>query len=221
MKKTLFFALLLMMLFSVNIFADVTFGAFAGINTGWYSGNDWDDFVDYYESVYGNASGKARFGFTLAAFLDLGINENFSIQPELQFTTFKGGLEVTDSVGDTIETYETNNSLVIPVLAKIKFNTGKGKFSLFGGPELIMVIGDVQTKTRVTISGSSGTSKSDYELDNTTGMGFTIGAGYELPLGSSKFITDFRYSRSLFDTLDNDDTRFNSIGLNIGYGFIL
>ncbi len=220
MKKILFITIV-MMISAGNIFADVTLGAYAGINTGWYNGSDWDDYIDYLENKYGEASNKARLGFSVAGFADFEITDNFSIQPEIKITTYKGGFEIEDNVGDTVELTETNTALVIPVLAKVKFNAGRGKFCLFGGPDLIMILGDVKQKTKIEISGSSSTDKDTYEPDTSVGLGLEIGAGYESPMGNGKFITDLRYSKLLFDTVDNFKAKMDTIGINLGYGFNL
>ena len=46
----------------------------AGINTGWDNGSDWNDYIDYLEYTYGEASNKARIGFSVAGFVDFGIS---------------------------------------------------------------------------------------------------------------------------------------------------
>jgi len=219
-KKCLFIILVILAAGSLSA-ADLTLGVYAGINLGWFSGDDWEDIIDAAEAYYGEASSESRLCFSIAGFLDIALSESFSLQPELQFTSGKGGAKITDSVGDTVELTETINTLVIPVLGKYKIPAGKGKINIFGGPALIMILGDIEYKEEYNIDGDTSTDTSTEEPDNKAGFGFTIGAGYEVPMGNGKFITDLCFSKSLTDFFDNDDTRLNTLGLNIGYGFNL
>ncbi len=222
-KKCLFFTVLVMS-FSVSVSAaDVTWGGFVGINSGWASGEDWSDMVDYYEWYYGQASNKSKIGFTVATYLDIAFTRSFSLQPELQYTFLRDGIKITDYYDDSVEITETYNTLVFPLLAKYKIRVGvkKGLIDLFAGPAMILILGDVKYKEEYDLSGNTSAYESDYEPDSRVGMGIIIGAGYEVPTQKGAFIFDIRYSKSLTDFYDNYDQKLNTLGLNMGYGFKL
>jgi len=218
---------LLFGLFSGQIFAsDLTLGFLGGINIGWGSGDDYDDMIDYYEYLFGKASSESRMGFSLGLFLDIPVSESFSIQPELQYAVAKNGASVTDyndyiAEGLKVETTETVNILYIPVLAKYKIPVGKGKINLFGGPMVFVILGDVKYKEEYDYNGETDSYTDENETDNNLGIGFSIGVGYEVPMGNGKLVTDLRFSKTLTEIMDDYDGKLNIFGINLGYGFNL
>ena len=225
--KSLFTSVIMLLLFTSSIFAaDLTLGGYAGITMGWESGEDSRDFIDVLDNGFGKASNESRMGFSLGIFLDIPISESFSIQPELQYTLAKTGYNYTD-LNDIIledlkvETTETFNTLVIPIYAKYKILAGKGKINLFGGPMIFLILGDAEYKAELNYYGDTESVTEDFETDKSAGFGFSIGVGYEIPMGNGKLVTDLRFSKTLTDIMDNYNGRLNILGVNIGYGFNL
>lgn len=90
MKKIILASLIL---FTTVTFAQqIKYGAKAGINVSSLKG-DYPDEIDENKSI---------IGFHIGGFLEYSINEKFSIQPELLFSTQGGSSEIK-------ETYEYNN----------------------------------------------------------------------------------------------------------------
>ncbi len=217
--------ILIVMLCSGQIFAaDLTLGVFGGINMGWGSGNDYDDMIDALEYGFGKASSEARMGFSLGLFLDIPISETFSIQPELQYTVAKVGYNFTD-LNDLVledlevEATETYNTLLVPILAKYKILAGKGKINIFGGPMIVLLLGDVKYKEEYDYYGDTDSFTDEFEPDKSLGLGFSVGIGYEVPMGNGKLVTDLRFSKTLTEFYDNYESGLNTFGFNIGYGF--
>ncbi len=201
--------------------ADLTFGVSTGINWGWLSGSDWDDLIDMYD-----ADNMVEKGGSFGLFLDIAVSEKISIQPELNLTVTKGGLEAKDIYDDYYDVYfdeeltQSVTMLSLPVLAKYKIGAGKGKFSFLAGPVVSVVMGDVTVTDKITVEGY-GSDSEDYDIepDNSLVLGLTAGAGYEFPVGKGRLYLDFRYYHSLTSIFDDDDTKLNNMGLNLGYGF--
>ncbi len=217
MKKQLVFILFL--LSSTNLFStDLFIGGYAGINLGWFSGNDWDKKIEYYKDNYKNASNIFEGGFQAAVFLETAFSESFAIQPEIQFLVSSGGYEASDS-GYYSEYTESVKSLFLPLLFKYKMTAGKGKLSLFAGPALAVVLFNVVGEDNNTVNGVNLNYIGKYAPESRLGHGFAFGTGYERPFGKGKIITDIRYSKLFVSYFNNENTISNSVNINIGYGW--
>lgn len=220
MKKS--FIVLMILIASGSVSAvEFTPGVSAGLNLGWFSGDDWDDMVDYFD-----ASNDSKIGYSLGLFLDMAFTESFSIQPELNFTVSGGGVSADNLYDADYGVYydeeltETAKILNIPLLFKFKIPAGRNKISLFAGPLFGLLLGDIKVTDKVTVEGyGSDSADVDIEADNNFVFGFTLGGGLEFPMGNGKMFTDLRYSHTLTSFFDDDDTKANSIGINLGYGF--
>ena len=219
MKKTLI--LLIMFAAAGLAFAsDVTIGFTGGYNIAWFSGGDWDTLVDtYYDS------NDARGGIALGVFFDFGLTDFFSLQPEIIFMS-SGGRASTqglyDSDGDRFddELTETISLFTFPLSAKFKIKAGRGDITLFGGPMLSLMVGDLKEKYKMTYDYyGSYSSKSEIKVDNHLLYGYQLGTGYEFPLGIGKIITNLKYSQLLNYFFDDDKTKINNFTINLGYGF--
>ncbi|MDX9802388.1 MAG: porin family protein [Spirochaetia bacterium] len=216
------FVMLLLLFIAGSVFAvEFTPGISAGLNMGWFSGDDWDDMVDYFD-----ASNDSKMGYSFGFFLDMAFSESFSIQPELNVTGSGGGISADNLYDADYDVYydekvtQTAKILNMPVLFKFKVPAGSGKLSLFAGPLFGLLLGDIKLTDQVTVKGyGSDSADIDVEADNNLVFGFTLGAGFEFPMGSGKLFTDLRYSRALTSFFDDDDTKANNIGINLGYGF--
>ncbi len=231
MKKSLFFFIFLLL--AINVFsADLIFGAIGGVNLGWFSGDDWNDYVDYL-----GAESKAKMGYNIGLFLDILINNNLSIQPEILYTSFGGKLASEDQYLVDYDIYVdeelifTVNSITLPILVKYKidagdyFEAGSGKIALFAGPVFYLITKDINVKYKLSSTGYYPyTEKGNIEADNKTVLGMTLGIGYNIPLMTGAYkrkgeiIIDLRYYRFLTGLFEDDDQRSNYVGVNIGYG---
>ena len=230
MKKILFFIVCLVV--TTSLFAlDVTMGGAIGINYGWNSGDDWDNMLDgrkqslLMTSPTATVTDSAEIGVEVGAFWDIAVNNFFSIQPELNLVLLFVGVK------DEYEIYTPTYSFIsrnltfkatffeIPILAKFNFGTGKVKFSVFAGPSLIIMLGDLNSDA----DNYDFYDENDYDkkIDYYLLLGCAVGAGCSIPAGSGKFILDLRYRRTLMNYRDAFDARANTVGLRIGYGIDL
>ncbi len=223
MKRIILIKILITMMFFIGqVYAiDFTIGAYAGINTGSFSGSDYDDYIDTLDTYYGNASSKAVSGFSVATFFEIAFSDIFSVQPEIQYTVQRGGIGAEKNNGDTVDITDTINTIVIPFLCKFKIPLDKNKMYISIGPNILLIIGNIKSKTTFNLNDKISSSTSNYRPDNPVNLGFTIALGHEIPIDTGKIIIDLRYSKSITDYINKNDTRTNILGLNLGYGFNL
>lgn len=134
MKKMVMLAVLTAgMLLSANA-QEVKFGVKAGLNLS-TAGGDMKDFI---EDI--GMDQKSHIGFHIGAFVDLGLTENFYIQPGLFYSNkgLKGELKEDDSYK-----LKMNLSyLEIPILASYRINLSDNmKWHINAGPYLAYGIG--------------------------------------------------------------------------------
>lgn len=142
-------------------------------------------------------------GLNLAAVLELGITENFAVQPELAFVQ-KGG-NIKDFDLKTVINY-----LDVPVLAKYKFGGESFGAYLAAGPSF-----------GYALSGKSGGDKiEDWEDYARFELGGSFGGGLGLKLVGSMVYLDLRYLLSLNNLNSGDDdftVRNKGIGISVGF----
>jgi hypothetical protein len=212
MKRVGLIALVLLLAAALPIAAqDVTLaaGPKAGLNFGWASGDDRSDSLD---SVDG--SNRVGVGLAIGGFLEVGILDQFAVQPELLF--FQEKSKASYEAGpDDVTTTDTANTLQLPILAKGLFPVGDG--TLYGvlGPTLSFVLGDVTSK--VEVDGDE--DEVDTEPDNSALFGFALGLGYEQMVGPGMLSGELRYSREFTAYFDDNDSFSNTISILVGYGF--
>lgn len=127
-----------------------------------------------------NISLTSKIGFYAGAFADIGVSENFGVQPELYYSMLGAKAKTGDpDLGDgTIDLGYIN----LPVLAKYK----KDGFSAFIGPQISYLLS--------AKSKSGGESEDDKDSFNSTDFSGIIGASYTLTNG---FGFDARYQLGL------------------------
>lgn len=212
MKKIVLIVLLAMLIPTIA-FTQISLGVKGGFPVSFMHGEDWNKILDIR-----NETNSEVFGVTAGLFSIIKINEIFSVQGEISYSSFGGGSKGM-MWGYTYTDKYTANLIDIPVLLKYNLPAGKGIFNLFAGPEIMVAFGDM--KRKIIVDGH--TTKVEGKIKkNTVALGISVGIGYSLPLPNKTFlIFDTRYRTSLttFTTGDNFLINFGSVILTAGYGF--
>lgn len=158
-----------------NAQTGVKYGLKGGFSTSTFSGEDSKG-INY------------KVGFTAGAFLNFGISDNFSVQPEFLYS--QKGASIKDypySVGSTGYTNgkakTTIGYLDIPIMFRYNLGEeGKG-FYIEAGPQGSFVLHQrsfIQDGSGNEISGSRNTSTDDF---NKVVIGYAGGVGYQITSG--------------------------------------
>ncbi len=191
--------------------AETRVGLIGGAAMTWLSGGEWADTLD--NGGYGNrAQGSANYGF----FLDMDVNETYSLRPEFQVFEIKG-----KGAGDTAGMWMSTRTFHIPILLKAKYGTRWGMFYGFLGPSVDLIVDKIDTTVRVPSLGTETTVEED--AYNGAGFGVDLGIGYKTPLSSDVVETsiEIRYHRLLARFLRDDDTASNNLSLSLVLTFPL
>lgn len=180
-----------------KLFLAITVVAFSAVTTqaqttsfGLKGGMTSANITEKFESV--SVSLSSKIGFYAGAFADIGVSENFGIQPELFYSLLGAKLKGTD--GDPDASLDLGY-INLPVLAKYK----KDGFSAFLGPQIGYLL---SAKSK---SGSDTEDEKD-QLKSTDFSG-VIGVGYTLTNG---FGFDARYQLG-FTNISKDATDQGSV----------
>lgn len=180
MKKSLIIILLTITGFSQSNAQMLQFGVKAGANFSTLEGDDTYDLSHY-------------TNFHFGAVLELGIFQNFSIQPELLYSS-QGAKVDTDAVKDIKYDYVT-----VPVLAKFYLITDK--LSLEAGPQFSFMI-----------------NESVPDQFRTKSFDFAVAGGLGLNLTKNIF-AQARYVAGLTDTSKDAEITNRVIQLSVGLRF--
>ncbi len=158
MKKVLLSTTALLLIVTASFAQDVSFGAKAGINVSnqkFKSG-----------SGGGSQTGDSKVGLAIGGFAEIGVSENFAVQPELLYSQ----MGTKDKSSGT--TFSVNlDYIAIPVLAKYK-NSG---FGVYAGPQVGILV-----SSKYKGGGSSVDAKDDYksvDFDGVFGAEYTFEPG--------------------------------------------
>lgn len=129
-----------------------------------------------------NAEADMKTGFHVGVLAEIFINEKFSVQPELLYSS-----QGAKSKVEGIEYKSSLDYINIPIMAKYYVMDG---LSVQAGPQVGFLV-----KAEDEISGgiASGTRDIKDELQSVD-FGINLGAGYELPMG---VFFDARYNLGL------------------------
>ena len=178
MKKSLILAIALVFI-SINSHAQkVKFGLKAGANFANLTGNDADGF-------------DGLTSYHIGAVLELNILENFSVQPELLYSS-QGAKQ--DGFDDVKLDYVT-----VPVLAK--FYLISDRLSLEAGPQFSFLVNDNLDNTF---------EKKDYDFAAVGGLGFNF---------TKNIFAQARYVVGLTDTTKDAEIKNSIIQVSLGYTF--
>lgn len=179
MKKTLLTVLALgAMSFSANAQKpDLKLGAKAGLNISSLSSGDSDD------------NFKSKTGFNVGVLAEIFINEKFSVQPELLYSSQGAKNSYFDGIPVLGTSFKVDQTIKldyinIPIMAKYYVWQG---LSVQAGPQIgFLVKSEVESELR----GNKKTVDIKDSM-NTVDFSLNIGAGYDLPMG---VFVDARYN---------------------------
>ena len=167
---------------------------------------------------------KSLAGFTLGIAYQIPINEQFYIEPGLNFVKKGAKMELdlhegTSSVTGSIDL--SLDYLEIPVLAKIYFGTGT-KFFLIAGPSLGYGVGgkakyditlndpdfgEISDSGSLSVKWGESSTENGVAIKNRVDFGLNFGAGVRI---NDAFIIDARYNLGLSNLSgDGDDKSMN------------
>ncbi|MCP1995630.1 porin family protein [Flavobacterium sp. HSC-61S13] len=208
-------------LFSGAIYAqtpDVKIGAKAGLNFANFSG--------------GEADTKMKTGFHVGGLVEIFINEKFSIQPELLYSSQGAKLETQriemfeglDQLIGKVDQKMTLDYINVPIMAKYYVAEG---FSIQAGPQLgFLVKAESVLKTSASLNGVDIPLPAEYnETEDlkdevkSVDFGLNFGIGYELPMG---IFVDARYNLGLSKLPEDnygDKVKNAVFQISVGYKF--
>ena len=206
MKKTLLFAIVMIVSINGIKAQGVCFGIKGGLNLENING------LTHGYGVVGvteNESSKMTFGFHGGVFVSVGLGDHWAIVPEVQYTT--GGAKKTIAYTFDGVTYTKTGTIGLSYIQMPLFLNYKTSWGLYfeGGPYAALLIGVTSTATTTDDNGNSikVVSSSDTS-NNNLDLGLGAGIGYRLNMGLG---FNFRYNLGL--TSVYKDTRFDNAGV--------
>ena len=164
--------------------AQVKFGGKAGLNLSSFSGDDAENV-------------KAKVGFNIGALAEIPVGTNFSVKPELVFSTQGAKAEDLDDAKFNL------NYLNVPLLAKYTSASG---FFAEAGPQIGFLLSAKAKSDDVDVDVKDQFKSTDFSL--------ALGIGYEML--ESGFGVNLRYNLGLSDIPDADDASFKNSVFQIG-----
>jgi opacity protein-like surface antigen len=203
MKKIIFVGIAVLS-FSVSTAQKVNFGVKGGLNVSTLTG-DVEDL-------------DPKIGFHLGGFAEIKLNEKFSIQPELMFSTQGAKAEYIDDFEGFAVNIEENlkiNYIVLPIMAKYYVSE---KFSIQAGPQIGFLI---SAKDEITASFEGESQSEEIDIKDETksiDFGLNLGFGYNF---TDKLFADARYNIGLSSIPDDSevDVKNGVFQLSLGYRF--
>jgi opacity protein-like surface antigen len=184
MKKSFFFLFAFALFFSIQA-QGLRFGVKAGANFADFSGSDAKDL-----------STDMKVGFHIGALVEFKLFENFSIQPEVMYSTKGAKL---DNIGE-IEVDDVDlNYITVPVLAK--FYLISNKLSIDVGPQFSFLL-----------------DENIEEQFESKSFDFAALAGLSFHFNDNVF-AQLRYVAGLTDISENAEIRNQVFQLSLGYRF--
>ncbi|MBD3244344.1 MAG: outer membrane beta-barrel protein [Chitinivibrionales bacterium] len=179
-------------------------GVNGGVNVSHFSGED---------SELDNTSTDPRAAFNAGAFLEIGLNRMFSLQPEVQYTrkgeTVKAGSDALNGTWHVELAY-----IEIPLLAKIYFPLSwDTRPFVYAGPFIGFNV-NAQTDNIYEVGPLNFDSDTDLEEDvNPFEAGLSMGTGLRHDIEKLAILLDFRYTLGLSRTFDDEtfDEVYNGV----------
>ncbi len=205
--KGFYTVLFIFLLFSSFTFAQMQFGAKAGLNISNLSGSD-----------AGNPDSKT--GFAGGVFFMYQFTNMFAIQPEAYYT-MKGAKQKGNIQGYDYTATLSLDYIEIPILLKLLIPIQGSKINpaIFAGPSIAF---NTTHKVKAEVAGQS--SESDIQNIKSTDFGLVFGGGIGFPIGKNELGFDIRYILGL-GTIDDSstsaDVKNGVINFNVYFGFSL
>jgi hypothetical protein len=213
MKRISLFVLAIVVLPVLADAQSVTVGAKGGLNLSWFSGSNWDDYIEFVEWYYGIAIDEVPLGsFVGGVYLETMFAENAGLVIEASYTAYGQRYEYS-AMGMTFEGQYRQQAVQVPFMLKLAAGRSGGVYAI-AGPAVSFLVGELEFE-----ESGGGVSVSDsVSPDNPTVFGIIAGAGYEVALDTGELSFEVRYSRNLTDAFDDDPFDTNSFQGLIGYG---
>lgn len=209
MKRLILICVLCALILPIASAQSVSIGAKIGGGLAFFGGSDWKDALDWM-----GGENKVRSGFTIGVFSDFEIAKTFGIQIEILYSLLGGAYAYYEPFfSSDVDGKVTANVLELPVLLMPRFRMGKGEIRIFAGPELGLILGDIEIEEKMLgMAVSVG-----IEPDNKVVFGFKGGIGYAHPIGKGALVIDSSYTRSFTEIFENDNTAVNGLMVTVGY----
>jgi opacity protein-like surface antigen len=205
MKKVLLIAAIaLLSLSNVNA-QDVKFGVKTGLNLSNFTGDV--------------QNAETKVGFNIGAFVEIGLSDKFTFQPEILFSTQGAKSEYSEGSYSFEQTMKFNY-LNVPLILEYAVSD---KFALQFGPQIGFLLSADREGTEI-IGGNTFTIKEDFK-DSFKSIDFGLNFGASFDIVENIFI-GARYNLGLanildFEDMDSDDDKAqNSVfSISVGYRF--
>lgn len=194
---TFFFALSLI---TSSTQAQINFGVRAGVNLA----------NQTFEQDGLTIEPDGKLGLTFGVLADVGLTDNLSIQPEVDFIQKGMQLEL-EFFGETTKSKQTWNYIEIPVLVKYKFGTDAVKAAVMAGPSLGFALSAKDDTDGV---------ETDLDFDEDGVKRGDLGFNFGGMVGFGNFFVDLRYQLGLSNLADDDEVTVNNKGLILGVGYM-
>lgn len=172
------------MVISCAAWSQVNFGVKGGLNIS-------------NTKLAGFMKGVPNVGLNVGGFAQIAINDEITIQPELNFSQMGATLyELLDDSGEKL----TLNYLALPVIAKYNWE----KFSLFAGPQVSYLM-----SAKSKYEGKTYDLKKDFKKSEVSGL---IGGEYQL---TDLFSVNARYQFGLSNITTNATPDDNEDSYNV------
>ena len=200
MKKLILSSAALLLIVSAGFAQDVTFGAKAGINVAnqkFKSGTDGT-----------TQTGNSKVGLAIGGFAEIGVSENFAVQPELLYSQM-GAQDKSTGTTVTVNV----DYIAVPVLAKYK-NAG---FGVYAGPQVGILVNAKYKGGGTSIDGKNDYKSIDFNAvfgaEYTFDPGVVISARYLFGLANiAKTGTGSNFS-------NGDKVTNSAFNVTLGYVF--
>jgi len=223
MKKNYFLLLTTVIFSTVMSFGQISIGPKVGLNFATITA----------DSDASEGKGSAT-GLNAGAVINIGINDMFSIQPEILFNQ-KGVKYGFDILGVSAKTVIKESYLDIPVLAKVAFGGESVKGFVNAGPYLGYALsrsGYSEVDGEKTDMDSEDLEYDDDDSDgsksNRLDLGLAFGAGVQFAAGPGNLFVEARYWLDFTDAVKYDETpddytatKNRVFAVSVGYLFTL
>jgi len=134
-------------------------------------------------------------GLILGVFLETRLTDNFSVQPEVMYTS-KGMKYEMDMMGITATSAVNFSYLEIPVLLKLNLPLGVAVPNIYAGPAVAFRIGTSGYAEAAGTKENMDDESIDMIKENTSGFdfGLAMGGGCNFVAGPGAIVLDIRYT---------------------------